>query len=329
MVPSSDPPNVEPVIEQPEEETERSEAQILFFQRRGQAEARGDCADTDCGRDREGCRGRSPKALAAISLLVSRLSLHGSGDWPVGRARKGSRVERIVLAQRVDPKQPWPLDRLVVMGRNKVAELKPKPGLKWRIEQEIWYVQPDGTEQTVLNEGTVLHRGCEVALGTDELIWGRCNNREWEGRWRAKTQAQQEDAVHPRPAGGESVVCFTTLDAVWSAIRAAHADVPPVVLLTAPGERSQRKIGHFWALKWQHRTEGNLHEVVLVAEYLNRTASDVLEVLLHEAAHACNFVRGIRTALRTSTTTERFGRPQRSWVCMSSRWVTTALHTPV
>ena len=43
------------------------------------------------------------------------------------------------------------------MGRNKVAELKPKPGLKWRIEQEIWYVQPDGTEQTVLNEGTVLH----------------------------------------------------------------------------------------------------------------------------------------------------------------------------
>jgi len=110
----------------------------------------------------------------------------------------------------------------------------------------------------------------------------------------AKTQAQQDDAVHPRPAGGESVRLLTTLDAVWSAIRAAHADVPPVVLLTAPGERSQRKIGHFWALKWQHRTEGNLHEVVLVAEYLNRTACDVLEVLLHEAAHACNFVRGIK-----------------------------------
>ncbi len=93
---------------------------------------------------------------------------------------------------------------------------------------------------------------------------------------------------------GESVRLLTTLDSVWSAIRVAHPDVPPVVLLTAPSDRSQRKIGHFWALKWQHRTAGNLHEVVLVAEYLNRTANDVLEVLLHEAAHACNFVRGIK-----------------------------------
>ncbi|MBL9043606.1 MAG: hypothetical protein JNM83_18475 [Myxococcales bacterium] len=157
VVPSSDPPNVEPVINQPEEDSERSEAQILFFHvgdkpKPAETAQTPRVAETD-GLSRtkpEGYRGHQPPGEQIYRYTVLAIGL-----W--GRARKESRVERIVLAQRVDPKQPWPLDRLVVMGRNKVAELKPKPGLKWRIEQEIWYVQPDGTEQTVLNEGTVLH----------------------------------------------------------------------------------------------------------------------------------------------------------------------------
>lgn len=93
----------------------------------------------------------------------------------------------------------------------------------------------------------------------------------------------------------ESIRLLATLDSVWTEIRAAHPDVPPVILLAAPGDRERHtKIGHFWALKWKHRTEGNLHEVVLIAEYLQRTPQQVMEVLLHEAAHACNFVRGVK-----------------------------------
>ena len=92
----------------------------------------------------------------------------------------------------------------------------------------------------------------------------------------------------------ESVRLIATVDAVWSAIRAAHPDVPAVLLMTAPSCGDRRAIGHFWPMKWQHRTEGDLHEVILFAEYLNRTPAEVFGTLLHEAVHACNFVRKVK-----------------------------------
>ncbi len=92
----------------------------------------------------------------------------------------------------------------------------------------------------------------------------------------------------------ESVRLIATVDAVWSAIRAAHPDVPAVLLMTAPSCGDRRAIGHFWPMKWQHRTDGDLHEVILFAEYLNRTPAEVFGTLLHEAAHACNFVRKVK-----------------------------------
>lgn len=92
-----------------------------------------------------------------------------------------------------------------------------------------------------------------------------------------------------------SVRLMEALAGIWSAIRRHHPDVPPVVVLAAPAPRGQRNVlGHFSALRWKPRTADNvlLHEVVVVAEHLNRTACDIAETLLHEAAHAMNFARG-------------------------------------
>jgi hypothetical protein len=93
-----------------------------------------------------------------------------------------------------------------------------------------------------------------------------------------------------------SVALVTSLARVWSAIRKHHPDVPGVVLLPAPNPHRQTNVlGHFAALRWSARKDNGaavIHEVVVVAEHLNRSAEDVVETLLHEAAHAMNFARG-------------------------------------
>ena len=93
-----------------------------------------------------------------------------------------------------------------------------------------------------------------------------------------------------------SVRLIEALSRVWTRIRIRHTDVPPVVLLAAPAPRGEmRVLGHFAALRWRgrHQSDEHLHEVVVVAEHLNRSPEAIVETLLHEAAHAMNFERKI------------------------------------
>lgn len=94
----------------------------------------------------------------------------------------------------------------------------------------------------------------------------------------------------------QSVRLIEALSRVWTMIRIRHSDVPPVVIIAAPAPRGEmRVLGHFAALRWRGRKDGDerLHEVVVVAEHLNRPPEAVVETLLHEAAHAMNFARKI------------------------------------
>lgn len=97
-----------------------------------------------------------------------------------------------------------------------------------------------------------------------------------------------------------SVALIQALAALWTKIRTLHAGVPGVVLIPAPAHRDQKNVlGHFAPVRWRRRDDEHLHEVVVVAEHLNRPAEDVLETLIHEAAHALNFERGIRDCSRS------------------------------
>ena len=94
-----------------------------------------------------------------------------------------------------------------------------------------------------------------------------------------------------------SVRLIEALSRVWTKIRIRHPDVPPVVLLAAPAPRGEHRVlGHFAALRWSGKKSGDdhLHEVVVVAEHLNRSPEEIAETLLHESAHAMNFARGIK-----------------------------------
>jgi hypothetical protein len=93
-----------------------------------------------------------------------------------------------------------------------------------------------------------------------------------------------------------SVRLITALSAAWSAIRARNPEVPPVVLLPAPAQRGRLNVlGHFAALRWQAKKQTGqfLHEVVVVAEHLDRGGDDIFETLLHEAAHSLCEERGV------------------------------------
>lgn len=99
-----------------------------------------------------------------------------------------------------------------------------------------------------------------------------------------------------------SVVLIEALTLAWSRIRVFHPEVPGVMLLTAPSPRSDLSIlGHFAPLRWRPRQKdgSSHHEVVIVAEHLDRPASDIVGTLLHEAAHALNFERKVHDCSRS------------------------------
>ena len=106
-----------------------------------------------------------------------------------------------------------------------------------------------------------------------------------------------------------SVVLIQALADVWTAIRERHPDVPGVVLLPAPAGGRANVLGHFAPLRWSPKTQEDgelLHEVVVVAEHLNRPTADIVETLVHEAAHALNFNRGVRDCSRNQYHNRKF-----------------------
>lgn len=106
-----------------------------------------------------------------------------------------------------------------------------------------------------------------------------------------------------------SVRLVAALARIWAKIREHHPQVPGVVVLAAPNpHRATNVLGHFSALRWKTKAAGDerLHEVVVVAEHLDRSAEDILETLVHEAAHAMNFARGISDCSRSQYHNTRF-----------------------
>lgn len=83
-----------------------------------------------------------------------------------------------------------------------------------------------------------------------------------------------------------------TCEQVWGSIRARHPDVPEVVIVVGSGEERGRlrKLGHWsagrWALTGPAEGPAARGEVLLAAEGFKRGPADVLDTLLHEAAHA-------------------------------------------
>jgi hypothetical protein len=91
----------------------------------------------------------------------------------------------------------------------------------------------------------------------------------------------------------------SAFERAWHEIMSNHPEVPDVVLVVAPAEKRGGKLGHFAAGSWRTRVNGeSAHEVLLVAEHLDREPADVMLTLIHEAAHALAATRGIKDTSR-------------------------------
>lgn len=94
-----------------------------------------------------------------------------------------------------------------------------------------------------------------------------------------------------------------TLENTWAVIANHNLDVPRdvVIVIGSGGRRSSTLLGHFAKNTWGddvqekgENVEDELHEVLLVAENLNRSGEEVFTTLIHEAVHGIAHVRGIR-----------------------------------
>jgi archaellin len=108
------------------------------------------------------------------------------------------------------------------------------------------------------------------------------------------------DEAHRLPVQnhtGSTVV--TILEKVWARIREDHPELPEVVIITGSGEGS--KWGHFRADSWKIQEEGatiKRHELFLASEALAKGPFQVLQTMVHEAAHTLSRVRGVQDTSR-------------------------------
>jgi hypothetical protein len=118
---------------------------------------------------------------------------------------------------------------------------------------------------------------------------------------------------------------IAALEHAWAAIQDRHPDVPDVVIVTGGGSHQKgtpegyRLRGHHWPERWVlHGRDGQrAPELFIAGELLAAGGRAVLEVMLHEAAHALATRRGIKTPAprATATTTNASWRLPPSWAC--------------
>lgn len=103
---------------------------------------------------------------------------------------------------------------------------------------------------------------------------------------------------------GSAVV--TLLEEVWDRIRENHPELPAVVIVTGSGMIGPSRWGHFRAEGWklaqakgeEAATDLALGEMFMAGETLAKGARQVLQTMLHEAAHVLARVRDLKDTSR-------------------------------
>ena len=95
---------------------------------------------------------------------------------------------------------------------------------------------------------------------------------------------------------------IAALEHAWAAIQDQHPDVPDVVIVTGAGSNQKgtpegyRLRGHHWPERWvlDGQDQPRAPELFIAGELLSAGGRAVVEVMLHEAAHALATRRGIK-----------------------------------
>lgn len=121
------------------------------------------------------------------------------------------------------------------------------------------------------------------------------------GEMREAFKDEDETPEAVRELTGSSVVKL--LERVHERIRQNHPEVPEVVIVTGAGiGMGSNKWGHFRPQGWTTRTEdgqsGHIHEMFMAGETLAKGSRQVLQIMIHESAHALAEHRGEKDTSR-------------------------------
>ncbi|MHC3394720.1 hypothetical protein ACLQ2E_35465 [Streptomyces lavendulocolor] len=114
------------------------------------------------------------------------------------------------------------------------------------------------------------------------------------------TTASIPTQAHPIEAAAQEhgSRIITALEGAWAAIRAAHPEVPRVVMITGTGRSGMSmKWGHFGADFWtvhDEKGKGRAPELFAGGELLSLGGRRTMQTLIHEAAHAVAHVRNVK-----------------------------------
>jgi len=115
--------------------------------------------------------------------------------------------------------------------------------------------------------------------------------------------ADREMSTVTGDMAGSAVVQL--LETVWDRIRGNHSELPAVVMVTGSGMIGPARWGHFRPNGWKTRAEGEsaitnlqMGEMFMAGETLAKGAKQVLQTMLHEAAHTLAKVRDIQDTSR-------------------------------
>ena len=108
--------------------------------------------------------------------------------------------------------------------------------------------------------------------------------------------------TEPRTIEQHGSRIIAALERAWAAIQDQHPDVPDVVIVTGAGSNQKgtpegyRLRGHHWPERWvlDGQDEQRAPELFIAGELLSAGGRAVVEVMLHEAAHALATRRGIK-----------------------------------
>ncbi|MGW1278436.1 hypothetical protein ACWD4V_15985 [Streptomyces tsukubensis] len=102
--------------------------------------------------------------------------------------------------------------------------------------------------------------------------------------------------INKKTAPGSLIV--RTLETAWRDIQTRNSDVPDVIFITGKGADGDSVTwGHFHANQWITE-RGQMHELFISGEALNRDPIETMTTLLHEAAHGLGHERGIKNTSR-------------------------------
>jgi hypothetical protein len=148
-------------------------------------------------------------------------------------------------------------------------------------------------EETSLEDLTPNSQDCKVTGDSEDEPEGD----EMNGQPETRTSIQTSDMT------GSAVVKL--MEQVWERIRENHPELPAVVIVTGTGMIGPARWGHFRANGWMTRAEGEdaatnlaLGEMFMAGETMAKGARQVLQTMLHEAAHVLARVRDLKDTSR-------------------------------